>query len=125
MPHMVEQGWGRVINLSSWAWKSGGLTAGTAYSASKAAMVGLTFSLARQFAADGVTVNAHYHHRPSILTHHQLRRPPPIPPTAPGTLWILTSGGEFCEVIMQEGVSCVTDGHPMCGGGRFYCRLMK
>ena len=58
MPNMVKQGWGRVINLSSWAWKSGGLTAGTAYSASKAAMVGLTFSLARQFAADGVTVNA-------------------------------------------------------------------
>jgi len=58
MPHMVAQGWGRVINLSSWAWKSGGLTAGTAYSASKAAMVGLTFSLARQFAGAGVTVNA-------------------------------------------------------------------
>lgn len=58
LPHMVAQGWGRVVNLSSWAWKSGGLTAGTAYSASKAALVGLTFSLARQFAADGVTVNA-------------------------------------------------------------------
>ena len=58
MPHMVKSGWGRVINLSSWAWKSGGLTAGTAYSASKAAMVGLTFSLARQFAASGVTVNS-------------------------------------------------------------------
>ena len=58
LPHMVEQGWGRVINLSSWAWKSGGLTAGTAYSASKAALVGLTFSLARQFASSGVTINA-------------------------------------------------------------------
>ena len=50
MPHMQQQQWGRVINLSSWAWKSGGLTAGTAYSASKGALVGLTFSLARQFA---------------------------------------------------------------------------
>ena len=58
LPYMVERGWGRVINLSSWAWKSGGLTAGTAYSASKAAVVGLTFSLARQFAGVGVTVNA-------------------------------------------------------------------
>jgi nucleoside-diphosphate-sugar epimerase len=27
LPHMVEQGWGRVVNLSSWAWKSGGITA--------------------------------------------------------------------------------------------------
>ena len=54
MPHMQQQQWGRVVNLSSWAWKSGGLTAGTAYSASKGALVGLTFSLARQFAGDGV-----------------------------------------------------------------------
>ena len=58
MPHMQKQKWGRVVNMSSWAWKSGGLTAGTAYSCSKAAVVGLTFSLARQFAGDGITVNA-------------------------------------------------------------------
>ena len=58
LKHMQEQKWGRVVNMSSWAWKSGGLTAGTAYSCSKAAVVGLTFSLARQFAGDGVTVNA-------------------------------------------------------------------
>ena len=58
LKHMQKQKWGRVVNMSSWAWKSGGLTAGTAYSCSKAAVVGLTFSLARQFAGDGVTVNA-------------------------------------------------------------------
>ena len=58
VPYMVQKKWGRILNMSSWAWKSGGLTAGTAYSSSKAAMVGLTFSLARQFAGDGVTVNA-------------------------------------------------------------------
>jgi 3-oxoacyl-[acyl-carrier protein] reductase len=37
--------------------KSGGLTAGTAYSTSKGAMGALTFSLAREAAAFGVTVN--------------------------------------------------------------------
>ena len=58
MAHMQKQKWGRVVQMSSWAWKSGGLTAGTAYSCSKAAVVGLTFSLARQFAGDGITVNA-------------------------------------------------------------------
>ena len=58
VPYMLEQKFGRIVNMSSWAWKSGGLTAGTAYSASKAAMVGLTFSLARQYAGDGITVNA-------------------------------------------------------------------
>ena len=58
VPGMVANGWGRVINMSSLAWKSGGLTAGTAYSVSKASLVGLTFSTAREFAGTGVTANA-------------------------------------------------------------------
>jgi 3-oxoacyl-[acyl-carrier protein] reductase len=58
VPAMARAGWGRVINMSSYAWKSGGLTAGTAYAVSKAAMVGLTFSAAREYAGTGVTVNA-------------------------------------------------------------------
>ncbi len=58
VPGMVDAGWGRIINMSSLAWKSGGLTAGTAYSVSKAAMVGLTFSTARELAGKGVTANA-------------------------------------------------------------------
>jgi len=57
-PAMVDSGWGRIVNMSSYAWKSGGLTAGTAYSVSKAALVGLTFSAARELAGTGVTVNA-------------------------------------------------------------------
>jgi short-subunit dehydrogenase len=48
VPFMLKKGWGRVVNMSSWAWKSGGLTAGTAYSTSKAAITGLTFSTARE-----------------------------------------------------------------------------
>ncbi|MFN7268639.1 MAG: SDR family NAD(P)-dependent oxidoreductase [Cereibacter sp.] len=58
LPGMRAARWGRVINLSSYAAKSGGLTAGTAYSVSKAAMIGLTFSIAREVAGDGVTANA-------------------------------------------------------------------
>jgi 3-oxoacyl-[acyl-carrier protein] reductase len=57
VPHMIKQRWGRIINTCSLASKSGGLTAGTAYSASKGAMVSLTFSVARETAAYGVTVN--------------------------------------------------------------------
>ena len=49
-PAMAEKGWGRVVNITSWAWKSGGLTAGTAYAASKGAMTSLTFSVALQYA---------------------------------------------------------------------------
>ena len=57
LPSMRKKKWGRIINTCSFAAKSGGITAGTAYSVSKAAMVGLTFSLAAETTGDGITVN--------------------------------------------------------------------
>lgn len=58
LPGMRKRGFGRVVNVCSLAMKTGGLTAGTAYTASKGGLGALTFSLAREVAADGVTVNA-------------------------------------------------------------------
>ena len=58
MGGMRQRGWGRIVNVTSLAAKTGGLTAGTAYAASKGALSALTFSLARELAAHGVTVNA-------------------------------------------------------------------
>jgi 3-oxoacyl-[acyl-carrier protein] reductase len=58
LPGMKSRGWGRIVNVSSLAAKTGGLTAGTAYATSKGALSSLTFSLARECAAHGVTVNA-------------------------------------------------------------------
>jgi 3-oxoacyl-[acyl-carrier protein] reductase len=58
IPAMREAGWGRIVNVASLAMKSGGLTAGTAYTTSKSALGGLTFSLARELADAGITVNA-------------------------------------------------------------------
>jgi 3-oxoacyl-[acyl-carrier protein] reductase len=57
LPGMRARGWGRIVNICSLAMKTGGLTAGTAYTTSKAALGGLTFSLARETARDGITVN--------------------------------------------------------------------
>ena len=57
MPGMKARRWGRIVNVCSLAAKTGGLTAGTAYAASKGALVSLTFSLARELASFGVTVN--------------------------------------------------------------------
>ena len=57
VPAMKARRWGRIINTSSLAAKTGGLTAGTAYSVSKGALTALTFSLARELAAYGVTAN--------------------------------------------------------------------
>jgi 3-oxoacyl-[acyl-carrier protein] reductase len=57
VPAMKTRRWGRIINTSSLAAKTGGLTAGTAYSVSKGALTALTFSLARELAPFGVTAN--------------------------------------------------------------------
>lgn len=58
LPGMKSRRFGRIVNVCSLAMKSGGLTAGTAYTASKGALAALTFSLAREAAPFGVTVNA-------------------------------------------------------------------
>lgn len=55
---MRARGWGRIINISSLAGRSGGVSVGPAYVASKAALIGLTRHLAKKVARDGVTVNA-------------------------------------------------------------------
>jgi 3-oxoacyl-[acyl-carrier protein] reductase len=57
VPGMKQMGWGRIVNICSLAMKTGGLTAGTAYTASKGGMAALTFSLARELAPFGITVN--------------------------------------------------------------------
>jgi 3-oxoacyl-[acyl-carrier protein] reductase len=57
LPGMKERRYGRIVNTCSLSMKSGGLTSGTAYTTSKSAMGGLTFSLARETAAFGITVN--------------------------------------------------------------------
>jgi NAD(P)-dependent dehydrogenase (short-subunit alcohol dehydrogenase family) len=49
---------GRIIAISSLAGESGGLQAGAAYSASKAAVLGLVRTAARDLGSLGVTVNA-------------------------------------------------------------------
>jgi len=57
VPGMRERRWGRIINMCSVAMKTGGLTAGTAYTTSKGALGALTLSLARELAPFGVTAN--------------------------------------------------------------------
>lgn len=57
MPGMVERGWGRVVNLASMAGKDGNPNL-SVYSASKAAVIGLTKSIGKELATTGVLVNA-------------------------------------------------------------------
>lgn len=56
---MKKQGYGRIVNLSSVSAKrGGGVFGGAHYSASKAAVLGFSKNLAREVAADGITVNS-------------------------------------------------------------------
>ncbi|MGA0088640.1 MAG: SDR family NAD(P)-dependent oxidoreductase [bacterium] len=69
-PHMQELGSGTIINFSSIAWVFGG-AAFVAYATAKAGVVGLTNSLAREFGADDIRVNAIA--PGAVVTERQLR----------------------------------------------------
>jgi 3-oxoacyl-[acyl-carrier protein] reductase len=57
IPGMTRRSWGRVVNFASMAGKDGNPNL-SAYSASKAAVIGLTKSLGKELAVSGVLVNA-------------------------------------------------------------------
>jgi 3-oxoacyl-[acyl-carrier protein] reductase len=57
-PPMAQRGFGRIVNLASLAGQQGGTVAGAHYATSKAGILVLTKILAKELAAQGVTVNA-------------------------------------------------------------------
>lgn len=65
-PHMVRQGWGRIVNFASSMGITGGRGFG-AYNASKEAVRALTRTAAREWAADGIVVNCI---APAAADHH-------------------------------------------------------
>ena len=56
VPHMLKNDYGRIVNIASVAGKEGNPNA-SAYSAAKAAVIGLTKSLGKELARTGVRVN--------------------------------------------------------------------
>jgi 3-oxoacyl-[acyl-carrier protein] reductase len=58
LPHLRRSGpQGRIVNIASVAGQMGGIAVGAHYAAAKAGLIGLSKSLARLLAAEGVTVN--------------------------------------------------------------------
>jgi NAD(P)-dependent dehydrogenase (short-subunit alcohol dehydrogenase family) len=57
LPHMLHTGYGRIVNVASVAGKEGNPNA-SAYSASKAGVIGFTKSLGKELATKGVIANA-------------------------------------------------------------------
>lgn len=71
VPLMRNQGWGKIVNLSSSS--ANGNVGQANYAASKAAIEGLTKTLARELGAKGITVNAV---APSMIDTDMLRGVP-------------------------------------------------
>jgi 2-dehydro-3-deoxy-L-rhamnonate dehydrogenase (NAD+) len=57
LPHMIAQNYGRIVNIASIAGKEGNPNA-SAYSASKAGVIGFTKSLAKETAKYNITANS-------------------------------------------------------------------
>ena len=56
LPYMIHQHWGRIVLISS-MWGRWGASCEVAYSASKAAMIGMGKALAKEVGPSGITVN--------------------------------------------------------------------
>lgn len=56
LPHMIHEKWGRIVIISS-MWGIRGASCEVAYSASKAALIGLTKALAKELGPSNITVN--------------------------------------------------------------------
>jgi NAD(P)-dependent dehydrogenase (short-subunit alcohol dehydrogenase family) len=56
-PHLIERGWGRVLNLAS-IMALTSLPGRVAYASTKAGLIGMTKTLALEWAPHGITVNA-------------------------------------------------------------------
>jgi len=108
-PGMKARGFGRIVNVSSYGAKTGGLSPLPAYAASKGGVISLTFSFAREYAAFGVTCNAL---APTFVKTQMLTEQVSAERQAEMRLKIPV--GRFCE--LEEFAHCVLFlAHPMSG----------
>ena len=108
-PGMKARGFGRIVNVSSFGAKTGGLSPLPAYAASKGGVSSLTFSFAREYAAFGVTCNAI---APTFVKTQMLTDQ--VSPERQAELRLKIPVGRFCE--LQEFAHCVLFlAHPLSG----------
>lgn len=125
LPDMLATRWGRIITISSQAAQSGAADRAH-YAAAKGGVIGLTRALAREFAADGITVNTI---PPSVVATPLAEQGiaagtfPPlevisqhIPIPRPGTPADIAAA---CEYLASDGASYVTGQVLAVNGGMF------
>ena len=106
---MKARGFGRIVNVSSYGAKTGGLSPLPAYAASKGGIISLTFSFAREYAPFGVTCNAI---APTFVKTQMLTEQ--VSPERQEELRKKIPVGRFCE--LEEFAHCVLFlAHPMSG----------
>ena len=89
LPHMIERKSGRIVNISS-VWGIVGGSCEVHYSATKAALIGLTRALAKEVGPSGITVNC----------------------VAPGLI-----DTEMNSNLSSEDIAAITDETPLCRVG--------
>src|SRR5215471_4741387 len=94
---MAARGWGRIINISSIVGRIGNFGQSN-YAAAKAGLIGLTKTLAREYASKGVTVNAI---APGFIKTRMLEG---VPEKALQSVLAVTPMGRFAEP-MEIGAS--------------------
>ena len=108
-PGMKARGFGRIVNVSSYGAKTGGLSPLPAYAASKGGIISLTFSFAREYAPFGVTCNAI---APTFVKTQMLTEQ--VSPERQEELRQKIPVGRFCE--LEEFAHCVLFlAHPLSG----------
>ena len=108
-PGMKARGFGRIVNVSSYGAKTGGLSPVPAYAASKGGVISLTFSFAREYAPFGVTCNAL---APTFVKTQMLTDQ--VSPERQAEMRRKIPVGRFCEP--EEFAHCVLFlAHPMSG----------
>lgn len=108
-PGMKARGFGRIVNVSSYGAKTGGLSPLPAYAASKGGVISLTFSFAREYAPFGVTCNAI---APTFVKTQMLTEQ--VSAERQAELKLKIPVGRFCE--LEEFSHCVLFlAHPLSG----------
>jgi 3-oxoacyl-[acyl-carrier protein] reductase len=106
---MKARGYGRIVNVASFAAKTGGLSPTPSYAASKGGVVTLTYSFARQYASFGVTCNAI---APAFVRTQMVTEQ--LSAARQAELKKMIPVGRFCE--LEEFAHCVLFlAHPLSG----------
>ncbi len=120
IPDLLEQGWGRIVNISSSS-AQGGAKRMAHYAASKGGLIGLTKALAMEYVDKGITVN---HIPPSFIDTPMSGRSPEETKALAAVAPMRRAGrpedvAAACSYLVSDAASYVTGQTISVNGGRY------